>query len=187
MPTQFSLPLVAALLLASLVAAQAIGLRSPKNIDEAFGLGGSICIVLLVSIALQWPIAHFVLQPLGLPFLNTLVTVLLIAAGAAFAEAALRRKLPRFFPIHGDLLPQIIVGALILALPLIQDAASTFGDALVRAASFGIGAKLLIALFHTLRQHAAAAETPLPLRGPAIDLVSAGLMVAALSGIAGLF
>lgn len=187
MHTQFSLPLIAALLLGSHIIAQAIGLRAPKNLNEAFGLGGSTAATLLASITLYWPISHLVLQPLGLQFLNTFVAVLLIATSASITEAVLHTKLPIFFPIQGNLLPQIIVGALILTLPLIQNPTLSLSDSLLRAVLFGIGAKLLIALFHTLREHSAAAETPLPFRGPAIDMISAGLIVAALSGIAGIF
>jgi electron transport complex protein RnfA len=187
MHLQFSLPLIAALLLATQIIARAIGLRSPKNLNEAFGLGGSIGVTLLATIALHWPLAHFVLQPPGLQFLNTLITVLLVATCALLVEALLHKKLPNFFPIEGNLLPQIIVGALILALPLVQNPALSFIDALLHAVLYGIGAKLLIAVFHVVREHSDSGETPQPLRGPAIDLISAGLIVAALGGIGSIF
>jgi Na+-translocating ferredoxin:NAD+ oxidoreductase RnfA subunit len=99
----------------------------------------------------------------------------------------LHKQLPKYFPVDGNLLPQIIVGALILSLPLIQDSTLSFTGALLHAVLYAIGAKLLIAVFHAMREHHASAETPLPLRGPAIDFVSAGLLVAALGGIASVF
>lgn len=187
MHPQFSLPLIAALLLASHIIARAIGLRSPKNLNETFGLGGSIGATLITSVALHWPVAHFVLQPLGLEFLNTLVAVLLVATCASIGEALLHKKLPDFFPVEGNLLPQIVAGALILALPLIEDSSLSFTDALLRALLYGIGAKLLLALFHVVREHSNSSETPQALHGPAIELISAGLLVAALGGIAGIF
>jgi electron transport complex protein RnfA len=187
MHIQFSLPLIAALLLASHIIARAMGLRSPKNLAETFGLGGSIGATLIAAIALHWPIAHFVLLPFGLEFMNTLVAVLLIATCASIVEALLHKKLPDFFPVEGNLLPQIFVGAFILALPLIEDISFSFVDALLHALLYGICAKLLLAIFHVVREHSASAETPAALRGPAIELISAGLLVAALGGIAGIF
>lgn len=187
MPTELSLPLIAALLLACNIIARAIGLRAPKNLDEAFGLGGSIALTLLIAIGLHWPIAHLILQPLGLAVLNTLVAILLITSAATTVEVILHKKLPRYFPLHGNLLPQISASVLILALPLIQNHTLSFIDSMARALLFGIGAKLLLAVLHTLHEHNAQAEIPLPLHGPAIELISAGLIVAALSGIAGIF
>lgn len=187
MQPYFSLPLIAALLLASQIIAPAIGQRSPKNLNEAFGLGGSIGVTLIIAIALHWPIAHLLLQPFGLQFLNILIAVPLIAVSATLVEMLLHKKLPKYFPIESNLQPQIIVGTFIVALPLLQNAMLSFGDALLRAALYAIGAKLLIAVFHAVRQHNANTAIPAPLRGPAIDFISAGLLVAALGGIASVF
>lgn len=187
MQPHFSIPLLAALLLAIQVIAPAIGLRSPKNVDEAFGLGASTGTVLLLSIALHWPLAHLVLYPFNLQFLDILTAVLLIATSAALTETFLQKKLPKYFPIEGNLQPQVVAGAFILALPLIQDVTLSFGEALSRAALGAIGAKLLIGLFHAIREHSANAETPAALRGPAIDFICAGLLVAALGGITSVF
>lgn len=183
----FSIPLIAALLLAIQIVAPAIGLRSPKNIDEAFGLGASTGTSMLLAIAAHWPLSHFVLQPHNLQFLNILIAVLLIITISALTETWLRNKLPKYFPTEGNLQPQIMTGAFILALPLIQDITLSLGETLSRAALYAIGAKLLIGLFHAIREHSANAETPTPLRGPAIDFISAGLLIAALGGIASVF
>jgi Na+-translocating ferredoxin:NAD+ oxidoreductase RnfA subunit len=187
MLTPFSIPLLAALLLAIQIIAPAINLRTPKNLNEAFGLGATTGITLLITIILHWPLAHLVLQPFGLQFLGILVAVPIIATSAALIETALRNRLPNYFPVDGTFQPQIVAGAFILALPLIQGVSLTFGDALVRAALFAVGAKLLIGAFHAAREHSANARIPVSLRGPAIDFISAGLLVAALGGIASVF
>jgi electron transport complex protein RnfA len=187
MPSHFSLPLIAALLLAAQIIARETGMRSPKNLDEAWGLGGGIGVALLTAIALYWPLSHFVLQPFDLQFLCILVAVLLIVISATITETVLRKKLPGWFPIEGNFQPQIVVGTFILALPLIQDASLAFSDALLYALVFGIGAELLTAAFHVVREHSAHADAPAPLRGAAIDFISAGVLVAALGGIASVF
>jgi electron transport complex protein RnfA len=183
----FSLPLIAALFLGTHILAAAIGLRTPRNLNEAFGLGGATAMTLLVAATLYWPIQHLALQPLGLQFLDTMIAVLLIATCATLSEALLHKKLPLFFPLHGNLLPQILVGATIVALPLMRNTSLSFGATLLLAFIFATGTKLLTALFYLLREHGANAETPAPFRGPAIDMLNAGLLVIALGGIASIF
>jgi Na+-translocating ferredoxin:NAD+ oxidoreductase subunit A len=187
MSAQLSLPLIAALLLSSFIIAPALGQRAPKNLDETFGLGVCTMLTLIKSIILLWVITHYLLQPLGLLFLNNLIAVLVIAAIAHLVEALLRNRHPKFFPIQGNLLPQIIVGAIILALPLLNSGESGLFRSVVHAALFGAGATVLLILFQSLRERSASAQIPQPLRGPAIDMICAGLLVAALSGFAGIF
>jgi H+/Na+-translocating ferredoxin:NAD+ oxidoreductase subunit A len=184
---QLSLPLIAALLLSSFIIAPALGQRTPRNLDETIGLGACITLTLIKSTIVLWVVAHYVLQPLGLLFLNNLIAVLVIATLAHLVEAGLHNRYPNFFPIEGNLLPQIIVGALILVLPLLNSRESGLVSCVARAVLFGIGAAALLAVFQSLRERNASAQIPQPLRGPAIDMICAGLLVAALSGFAGIF
>jgi electron transport complex protein RnfA len=188
MPAQFSLSLIAALLLSNFVIAQYICLRPVKNISEAIGLSICTALTLLATTILDWPLTHFVLQPLGLIFLRTFIAILFIAVGAHIIEASLHRRYPKLFPVYGNFLPQIIIASLILILPLLNNAADTsFITQLAHALLFGAGAMLLLIVFQTLREHTATAEVPIPLRGAAIDMLSAGLLIAAYSGLAGIF
>lgn len=186
MPT-FSLPLIAALFLGIHILAGPLGLRTPRTLNEAFGLGGTTAMTVLFAAPASWAIDRLLLHPLDLQFLDTMTAVVLIATIATLAEALLRVKLPLFFPLQDNLLPQIIVGATIVALPLIRNTSQPFDTVLLQAFLFAAATKLITALFYTLREHSATAETPRPFRGSAIDMLSAGLLVAALSGIASIF
>lgn len=183
----FSLPLIAALLLGTQILAATLGLRTPKNRDEAFGLGGTTALTVLGATPLYWLANRLLLQPFGLQFLDTLVAVLLIATLAVVFEALLHAQLPRFFPVQGNLLPQIVVGAAIVALPLLREVAQPFGAMLLQSFLYAAGAALVVALFYALREHNATAETPPLLRGAAIDMLSAGLLLVALGGLASSF
>ncbi|HSB97989.1 MAG TPA: Rnf-Nqr domain containing protein [Spongiibacteraceae bacterium] len=187
MPNQLSLPLIAALLLSIAVIAPALGQRAPKNLDETLGLGVCTALTLVKAAIIIWVITQYVLQPLGLIFLNIIIATLVIATIAYLVENRLHSRYQKFFPVQGNLLPQIIANVIILMLPLMRTGAIGFFSYLGRALSFGIGAAILLALFQILREHSASAQIPQPLRGPAIDMISAGLIVAALSGLTGIF
>jgi len=187
MSTQLSLPLIAALLLSIAVIAPALGQRAPNNLDETLGLGVCSALTLVKSAIIIWVITHYLLQPLGLLFLSSITEVLVIATIAYLVENRLHGRYQKYFPLQGNLLPLIIANTIILLLPLIRAGEIGFFTYLARAVLFGIGAAVLLALFQILREHSASAEIPSALRGPAIDMISAGLIVAALSGLAGIF
>lgn len=188
MPIQFSPLLIVALLLSSFVIAQYIGLRPVKNLNEVFGIGLCSAGALIIAALIDWPLTRFILQPLGLAFLHNLIAILLIAVSAQVVELVLRNRHPNYFPRHGNFLPLIIINGLILAQPLLHNALDIdFIAYVLRAALFGIGAASLLAAFQILRAQIACAELPAAFRGAAIDMLSAGLIVAACSGIAGIF
>jgi electron transport complex protein RnfA len=187
MPTQFSPQLIAALLLGSYVSAQYIGLRPVKNLREVIGLSANTALTLFISALIDWLLVHFVLQPLGIMFLRIFIATMVIAAGALIIEMGLSHRHPRFFPVYGNLLPLTIISTLILALPLLTTIPNSLIAQLTDALIFGTGAALLLTVFQTLREHNANTEIPLPLRGAAIDMLSAGILIAACSGLAGVF
>lgn len=188
MPTHFSPLLIAALLLSNFVIAQIIGLRPVKNLHETIGLDACTTITLIVVAIIDWPLMHFVIWPLGLSFLHNFIAVLLIAVSAHAIEIALRNHYPKFFPTHGNFLPLIIVNCLILTLPLLSIVNDIgFTPYVTRTVALGLSAAALLVVFQTLREHSATAEIPLPFRGAAIDMISAGILIAACHSIMSIF
>lgn len=50
-----------------------------KKLDQAAGMGTAVTFVMLVATAVTWPIQTFVLDKLGLGYLQTIVFILVIA------------------------------------------------------------------------------------------------------------
>jgi len=181
--TQFSPLLTGVLLLNNFVIAQYIGLRPVRSVAEAIGLGAATALALSVAAPLDWLLKHFVLQPAGLGELQLLSAALIAAPVAQIAEMLLRQRRPRFFPDHGHHLPLIITNTLLLLLTL-PDA--TLPSICIRAPIYGVGFAFLLVIFQALRERNAGADTPKCLRGAALDMISAGLLTLACSGLAGL-
>lgn len=184
---QPSLLLLGALLLNNSVVAQYSGLRPLQSLREALGVGMVCALALIATAALQWPLAHWLLQPAGLPHLRTYTTVLLAAVAAQLVERVLRRHHAQFFPANGHHLPLIIANTILLALVLFMHNTGTgfavcIGLALLYAAAF----LLLPALLQALRERSAGDAVPAPFRGPALEMLNVGLIALAGSGLAGL-
>jgi electron transport complex protein RnfA len=188
MSAHFSLPLIAALLLNNIVVAQHIGLRRITTLREACGLGVITAIALVITVAMAWPLQLYLLQPLHIGFLFTFIALIILVIATQITEQMLRAKKPPLFPINGDHLPLAITNGSILLLGLIYSTPAANSFAVIgNAVAFGIGAAVLLICFQVLRERIALAETPEAWRGPAVDMLSAGFVVTALCGIAGLF
>lgn len=183
--TQLSPLLTAVLLLNNFVVAQYVGLRPIKNGREVIGLGAATALALLVAAPLDWLLRHFLLQPLDLDVLRILTAALLAAALAQIAENILRHRQSRFFPEQGTHLPLIITNTLLLLLS--ADTTASLVDTSFRALLCGVGFALLLFVFQTLRERAARADTPQVFRGAALDMISAGLLAIAGSGLVNLW
>ena len=66
-----------------------------KKLDQAAGMGTAVTFVMLVATAVTWPIQTFVLDKLGLGYLQTIVFILVIATLVQFVEIILK-KIYRF-------------------------------------------------------------------------------------------
>lgn len=189
MPTQLSPLLIAALLLNNFIVAQHIGLRPVKSLAQTGGVVAVGGIALTMGAAIDWMIFRWLLQPLASEYLRYLVAVPATAAIAQIAELILRRKHPHWFPAYGTLLPLIITNSAILLLALLQRSVDdSFITRLIAALGYGCAAAIVLLAFQSLRERSAGAQQlPAAFRGAALDLFNAGLLIAALSGIATLF
>jgi len=167
------------------VVAQYIGLRPVRTVKVAIGLGAATALAAWVSAMLDWLVRFFLLRPQALDALHILEVALLAAASAQIAENQLRARFQYFFPAQGHHLPLIITNTLLLVLSL--NPAAGFAATSISALGAGLGFIVLLAAFQALRERYAQANVPKPFRGAALDLISAGLLTIAGSGLVNLW
>ena len=51
-----------------------------KKLDQASGMGVAVIAVMLIATAATWPIQKFILDPLGLGYMQTIVFIVIIAS-----------------------------------------------------------------------------------------------------------
>lgn len=147
-----------------------------------------LCSALLILVALPvgiWLHRQFLL-PMGLQDLQLFIFLPLLAALAWTLPNLLRRFRPDW-PLR-DLQPQLSANALVLGLLLLLGSESVDGWGILAWAIVGaLGFWLALVLYADLDARCRHAEIPAALRGLPVQLIGAGVMAMAFSGLNGLF
>ena len=78
-----------------------------KKLNQAVGMGISVIFVMLMATAVTWPIQIFILDKIGLSYMQTIVFILVIAALVQFIEIVLKKFIPSLHKSLGVYLPLI--------------------------------------------------------------------------------
>ncbi len=158
-----------------------------RNLEAAFGMSLATAFVLTLSSAVSYLLHQYVLVPLDLDYLRTVSFILVIAVSVQFTEIMVRRLSPLLDQVLGIFIPLIATNCAVLGVALLNvQQAKGF----VESVFFGFGAAtgfaLVIVMFAAIRERLDAADIPLPFRGMAIALTTAGVMSLAFMGFTGM-
>ncbi len=158
-----------------------------RSIEAAASMSLATAFVLTLSSALAYLLHSLVLVPLKLEYLQTVTFILVIAAGVQLTELMVRRLSPLLHEVLGIYIPLIATNCAVLGVALLNVRQA---ESFVESVFFGFGAAsglaLVLVLFAAIRERLEAADVPLPFRGPAIALMTAGIMSLAFMGFAGM-
>lgn len=157
-----------------------------KKTDTAVGMSIAVTFVMILASIITW-ILNIALDALGLPFLRTIVFILVIATLVQFVEIFLKKASPGLYEALGIFLPLITTNCAILGLALLNVQQNyTLVETIVNSAGAGLGFALALILFSTIRERMELSEIPEPFKGTAIALITAGLLSMAFMGFQGL-
>jgi len=158
-----------------------------NKIETAVGMSFATTFVLTLTAALSYIINTYLLMPLDLMYLQTLSFILVIAVVVQFTEMVMNKTSPTLYRLLGIFLPLITTNCAILGLALLNiNENHDFVESIIYGFSAGIGFSLVLVLFSSMRERLAASDVPLPFKGSAIAMVTAGLMSLAFMGFTGL-
>lgn len=159
-----------------------------KKTDQATGMGIAVTAVMVVATAVTWPIQTFVLNALGLEFLQTIVFILVIATLVQFVEIVLKKYIPALHKSLGVYLPLITTNCAVLGVTInnITDGYN-FVESIFSAIGCGLGFLLAMVLFAGVRGALEGNQKiPERLQGLPITLVSAAIVSLSFMGFSGL-
>ncbi|MBQ7291080.1 MAG: electron transport complex protein RnfA [Clostridia bacterium] len=158
-----------------------------KKIDQATGMGVSVTVVMLLATAVTWPIQHFLLDPFGLGYMQTLVFILVIASLVQMVEILLKRFSPALHKGLGVYLPLITTNCAVLGVSInnITDGYN-FVESVVSSLGCGLGFLLAMVLFSGIRSRIDESKVPVPFRGLAVTLIAASFISLSFMGFAGI-
>ena len=158
-----------------------------RNLEAAFGMSLATAFVLTLSSAVSYLLHQYVLVPLDLGYLRTVSFILVIAVSVQFTEIMVRRLSPLLDQVLGIFIPLIATNCAVLGVALLNVQQA---NGFVESVFFGFGAAtgfaLVIVMFAAIRERLDAADIPLPFRGMAIALTTAGVMSLAFMGFTGM-
>jgi electron transport complex protein RnfA len=158
-----------------------------RKLETATGMALATTFVLTLSAACSYLVETWLLAPLGLGYLRTIAFILVIAAVVQFTEMVVRRSSPLLYQVLGIYLPLITTNCAVLGVALLNvQEAHSFLESLFYGFGAALGFALVMILFAGVRERVAVADVPVPFRGAAIALITAGLMALAFLGFAGL-
>ncbi|MCI8318279.1 MAG: RnfABCDGE type electron transport complex subunit A [Lachnospiraceae bacterium] len=191
MNPSFIMIIITTALINNVVLSQFLGICSflgvSRQIKTSASLGGAVIFVMTISSAVTSLLHTYILAPLHLDYLNTIVFILVIATLVQMVEMFLKKTSPAIYQALGIYLPLITTNCAVLGVAL-TNVQNGYGIAESITAGIGtaIGYTIAIVLLAGIRERIDEESIPAPFRGAPVVLLSAALMAIAFMGFGNL-
>ena len=159
-----------------------------KKVKSSLGMGIAVVFVIIMASLICWPLYNFVLVPAGVPFLDTVAYILVIASLVQLVGLFIKKFSPSLYKSLGIYLPLITTNCAVLGVVQSNtDQGLDFLMSLGNAIGTSVGFLIIIVVFSCIRVRLETANTPKAFKGLPIALITAAIMAIALMGLQGLF
>ena len=157
-----------------------------KKVDTAAGMGAAVIFVNTVASFVTSILYHFILDPLGFSYLQTIVFIVVIAALVQFVEMFLKKSIPALYQSLGVYLPLITTNCAVLGVAL-KNVTNSYNilQSTVNGFAIAVGFTIAIVIMAGLREKIEYNDIPGAFKGSPIVLITAGLMAIAFFGFSG--
>ena len=188
----FLLAVISAMLIDNVVLSRFYGicpfLGVSKKTKSALGMGLAVVFVIVFATIICWPLYNYVLLPAGIPYLDTVAYILVIASIVQVVGLFIKKFSPSLYKSLGIYLPLITTNCAVLGVAQGNtDQGYTFVQSLANALGTSLGFLAIIVVFSCVRTRLDSADTPKAFKGLPIALIAAAIMAMAFMGLQGLF
>ena len=182
---------ISSCLVSNVVLSQFLGICSfigvSTDIKTAAGMGGAVVFVITMASIVASLIFDFVLVPLDLVYLKTIVFILIIAALVQIVEMFMHKAMPSLYNALGIYLPLITTNCAVLGVAITNAQNSyNFVESVVNGFATAVGYLIAIVLLAGIREQIADNDIPHSFQGAPIVIVTAAIMSIAFFGFSGL-
>ncbi|MFI3264315.1 MAG: electron transport complex subunit RsxA [Rikenellaceae bacterium] len=158
-----------------------------SKVDTSIGMSAAVTFVMAIASIVAWLIQTYVLEALGIEYMQTIVFILVIASLVQAVEIILKKVSPSLYQALGIFLPLITTNCAVLgvAILMIQKDLSLL-QGVVYSVSTAIGFGVALVLFAGIRERLDFEDMPKAFKGIPIALVTAGILAMAFIGFTGL-
>jgi len=188
---EYILMIVAAVFVNNIVLTQFLGicpfLGVSKRLSTSLGMGGGVIFVMTLSTVMTYLAQKYVLVPLRIEFMQTIVYILVIAALVQMVEIILKKVSPALYQALGVYLPLITTNCTILGVAILVIRKDfNLIQSTVFAAANALGFTFALILFSGIRERLELLNVPEAMKGIPLALVLAGLLSLAFMGFSGI-
>lgn len=194
---EYILMIIGAVLVNNIILVQFLGicpfLGVSSKVNTALGMGVAVIFVMALATLVTSTLQKYVLVPLNITFLQTIVFILVIAALVQMVEIMLKKLSPSLYQALGVFLPLITTNCAVLGVAINvtkQEIIAGHGfsilDSTLYAVAIAIGFTVAIVLFAGIREQLELVEIPKGMKGVPIALITAGILAMAFMGFANL-
>ena len=158
-----------------------------KKTDTALGMGAACIFVITMASLVCSIIYKFILDPLDISYLKTIVFILVIAMLVQFVEMILKKYVVSLYQALGVYLPLITTNCAVLGVALnnVTDG-YTILQSVVCGFATAVGFTIAIVILAGLREKMEYNDIPAPFKGMPLVLLTSGLMAIAFTGFSAL-
>ena len=182
--------IIGAIFVNNVVLAQFLGicpfLGVSSKVETSLGMGAAVTFVMAIAAVVAWLIQTYVLVPLDIVYMQTIVFILVIAALVQMVEIMLKKLSPSLYQALG-ILPLITTNCAVLgvAILMIQKEFNLLQSVTYSVAT-ALGFALALVLFAGIRERLDFEDVPKAFKGIPIALITAGILAMAFMGFSGL-
>ncbi|MDP3463978.1 MAG: electron transport complex subunit RsxA [Bacteroidales bacterium] len=188
---EYIIIIISAIFINNVVLAQFLGICPfvgvSNKISTSLGMGGAVIFVITLATIVTWLVQMYLLQPLGIQFLQTIAFILVIAGLVQMVEIILKKVSPGLYQALGVFLPLITTNCAVLGVAILTIQKDfNLIEGVVFAVSNAAGFTLALLIFAGIREHIELMEPPKVMQGVPIALIVAGILALAFMGFTGI-
>jgi electron transport complex protein RnfA len=186
---EYILIVISAVFVNNIVLSQFLGICPfigvSNKVDTALGMTGAVTFVMIIATIVTYIIQQYILEPLGIGFMQTVSYILVIASLVQLVEIILKKVSPPLYQALGIFLPLITTNCAILGVAILTFQKDlNLAESTVFAFANAIGFGLALITFSGIREQLELADIPKGMKGVPVAFVIAGILAMAFMGFA---
>lgn len=187
----YILIIISAVFINNVVLAQFLGicpfLGVSSKINTAVGMSVAVTFVITLATMVTYLVQVYVLNKLGIAFMQTITFILIIAALVQAVEIILKKISQPLYQALGIFLPLITTNCAVLGVAILVIKKNyNLIEGVVFGASTAIGFGLAITILAGIKEQMDLLDIPKGMRGVPVSLVTAGILALAFMGFTGI-
>ena len=155
--------------------------------SNALGMGFAVLFVMLISSMVTWALYTFVLEPMSITYMRTIVFIIVIASLVQMVETVIKKISPSLYKALGIYLPLITTNCAVLGVAILNITKQhNFLEAVIYTTSIGLGFIFVMYIFSMMRERINRAPVPKAFQGIPIALIVASILAVIFARFGGL-